>query len=90
MDPFYLATFGITACLAAFLQFNHLFPSFLQHRSTAAAHLGLKQGLSSQQSQQTPVAKDFSAFKNNYLLVYSLMMAGDWLQGPYVCYRVDA
>ncbi|KAL9369539.1 hypothetical protein Peur_040738 [Populus x canadensis] len=28
----------------------------------------------------------FSSFKNNYLLVYSLMMAGDWLQGPYVCY----
>ena len=26
----------------------------------------------------------FQAFKNNYLLVYSLMMAGDWLQGPYV------
>uniref|UniRef100_A0A2P2LRL7 Molybdate-anion transporter-like n=1 Tax=Rhizophora mucronata TaxID=61149 RepID=A0A2P2LRL7_RHIMU len=28
----------------------------------------------------------FNAFKNNYLLVYSLMMAGDWLQGPYVYY----
>ncbi|KAH7387716.1 hypothetical protein KP509_16G037800 [Ceratopteris richardii] len=28
----------------------------------------------------------FSAFKNNYLLVYCLMMAGDWLQGPYVYY----
>ncbi|CAI7883375.1 unnamed protein product [Closterium sp. NIES-53] len=26
----------------------------------------------------------FDSFKNNYLLVYSLMMAGDWLQGPYV------
>ncbi|GMH26736.1 hypothetical protein Nepgr_028579 [Nepenthes gracilis] len=26
----------------------------------------------------------FRAFKNNYLLVYSFMMAGDWLQGPYV------
>ncbi|KAG7035765.1 Molybdate-anion transporter [Cucurbita argyrosperma subsp. argyrosperma] len=30
----------------------------------------------------TPSA--FNAFKNNYLFVYSLMMAGDWLQGPYV------
>ncbi|KAE9459632.1 hypothetical protein C3L33_08462, partial [Rhododendron williamsianum] len=37
---------------------------------------------------------DFNSFKNNYLLVYSLMMvinilaeiAGDWLQGPYVYY----
>ncbi|XP_042948774.1 molybdate-anion transporter-like isoform X1 [Carya illinoinensis] len=28
----------------------------------------------------------FNAFKNNYILVYSLMMAGDWLQGPYVYY----
>ncbi|XP_047324265.1 molybdate-anion transporter-like [Impatiens glandulifera] len=26
----------------------------------------------------------FNSFKNNYLVVYSLMMAGDWLQGPYV------
>ncbi|XP_058085574.1 uncharacterized protein LOC131233027 [Magnolia sinica] len=26
----------------------------------------------------------FNSFKNNYLFVYSLMMAGDWLQGPYV------
>ncbi|KAK1274198.1 hypothetical protein QJS04_geneDACA007973 [Acorus gramineus] len=26
----------------------------------------------------------FNAFKNNYIVVYSLMMAGDWLQGPYV------
>ncbi|GFY83402.1 major facilitator superfamily protein [Actinidia rufa] len=32
----------------------------------------------------TPQA--FNSFKNNYLLVYSLMMAGDWLQGPYVYY----
>lgn len=28
----------------------------------------------------------FNSFKNNYILVYSLMMAGDWLQGPYVYY----
>ncbi|CAN1779253.1 Molybdate-anion transporter, partial [Linum perenne] len=28
----------------------------------------------------------FNSFKNNYLVVYSLMMAGDWLQGPYVYY----
>ncbi|XP_010533550.1 PREDICTED: molybdate-anion transporter [Tarenaya hassleriana] len=28
----------------------------------------------------------FDSFKNSYLLVYSLMMAGDWLQGPYVYY----
>ncbi|CAH2044318.1 unnamed protein product [Thlaspi arvense] len=30
----------------------------------------------------------FNSFKNNYLLIFSLMMAtaGDWLQGPYVYY----
>jgi len=26
----------------------------------------------------------FLSFRNNYLVVYTLMMAGDWLQGPYV------
>lgn len=26
----------------------------------------------------------FQKFKLNYLVVYSFMMAGDWLQGPYV------
>ncbi|GBG87190.1 hypothetical protein CBR_g44925 [Chara braunii] len=32
-------------------------------------------------------SSSFNAFKNNYLAVYCLMMAGDWLQGPYV-YRL--
>ena len=27
---------------------------------------------------------NFLAFRTNYLVVYALMMAGDWLQGPYV------
>jgi MFS family permease len=27
---------------------------------------------------------EFAAFSNNYLAVYCLAMAGDWLQGPYV------
>lgn len=31
-------------------------------------------------------SSSFNSFKNNYLLVYSIMMAGDWLQGPYVYY----
>lgn len=53
MDTFYLLTFGLTAVLAAFLQFNHLLPPSLQHRSTAAAQLHQKQRLSSSQSQQT-------------------------------------
>eukprot|EP00201_Polytomella_parva_P001686 CAMPEP_0175080296 /NCGR_PEP_ID=MMETSP0052_2-20121109/25415_1 /TAXON_ID=51329 ORGANISM="Polytomella parva, Strain SAG 63-3" /NCGR_SAMPLE_ID=MMETSP0052_2 /ASSEMBLY_ACC=CAM_ASM_000194 /LENGTH=734 /DNA_ID=CAMNT_0016350953 /DNA_START=91 /DNA_END=2295 /DNA_ORIENTATION=- len=28
--------------------------------------------------------KGYVRLRNNYILVYSLMMAGDWLQGPYV------
>eukprot|EP00873_Tetraselmis_striata_P000151 jgi/Tetstr1/420415/TSEL_011530.t1 len=30
------------------------------------------------------VQPEFRRFRANYILVYSLMMAGDWLQGPYV------
>mmetsp|Transcript_27687 Transcript_27687/g.38252 ORF Transcript_27687/g.38252 Transcript_27687/m.38252 type:complete len:459 (-) Transcript_27687:212-1588(-) len=33
---------------------------------------------------QEKVSNIFAMFRNNYLVVYSLMMAGDWLQGPYV------
>ncbi|URD88053.1 Major Facilitator superfamily [Musa troglodytarum] len=32
------------------------------------------------------ISSAFSSFRNNFLLVYSLMMAGDWLQDPYVYY----
>ncbi len=33
------------------------------------------------------VSASFLAFRKNYLVVYSLMMAGDWLQGPYIYVR---
>eukprot|EP00331_Platyophrya_macrostoma_P030835 CAMPEP_0176458012 /NCGR_PEP_ID=MMETSP0127-20121128/32318_1 /TAXON_ID=938130 /ORGANISM="Platyophrya macrostoma, Strain WH" /LENGTH=83 /DNA_ID=CAMNT_0017848457 /DNA_START=49 /DNA_END=297 /DNA_ORIENTATION=+ len=53
-----------------------------------------KRGLSFQNSkttanvqQQNPAA--FSAFQRNFLLVYLIMMAADWMQGPYV-YRLYA
>lgn len=29
-------------------------------------------------------SQSFKSFRNNYLIVYSLQMLGDWLQGPYV------
>ncbi|KAL0693982.1 hypothetical protein Bca4012_061162 [Brassica carinata] len=45
---------------------------------------GLELSKSNKDRINTPSA--FNSFKNNYLLVYSLMMAGDWLQGPYVYY----
>ncbi|KAL4419074.1 hypothetical protein ABPG77_002215 [Micractinium sp. CCAP 211/92] len=32
----------------------------------------------------TATSNEFRLFRNNYLVVYSLMMAGDWLQGPHV------
>lgn len=36
------------------------------------------------QKDKTQMPSSFVSFRNNYLFVYSLMMAGDWLQGPYV------
>lgn len=38
-------------------------------------------------SKQVSAPSEFFSFRNNYLVVYSLAMAGDWLQGPYV-YRL--
>ncbi|PRQ16671.1 putative molybdate-anion transporter, major facilitator superfamily domain-containing protein [Rosa chinensis] len=42
--------------------------------------------LSKRNKDRISTSSVFTAFKNNYLLIYSLMMAGDWLQGPYVYY----
>ncbi|KFK29292.1 hypothetical protein AALP_AA7G114400 [Arabis alpina] len=42
--------------------------------------------LSKKNKDRINTCSAFNSFKNNYLLVYSLMMAGDWLQGPYVYY----
>ncbi|KAL8248066.1 hypothetical protein R6Q59_009282 [Mikania micrantha] len=42
--------------------------------------------LSRNNKDRTTTSQAFTSFNNNYLLVYSLMMAGDWLQGPYVYY----
>lgn len=42
--------------------------------------------LSKNNKDRISTSQAFTSFKNNYLLVYSLMMAGDWLQGPYVYY----
>ncbi|KAK1306340.1 hypothetical protein QJS10_CPA10g02016 [Acorus calamus] len=40
--------------------------------------------LSKNSKDRITTSAAFNAFKNNYIVVYSLMMAGDWLQGPYV------
>lgn len=40
--------------------------------------------LSKNNKDRISTSLSFNSFKNNYLVVYSLMMAGDWLQGPYV------
>ncbi|KAL9668758.1 hypothetical protein QQ045_006298 [Rhodiola kirilowii] len=42
--------------------------------------------LSKSNKDRINTSSAFNSFKNNYLVVYSLMMAGDWLQGPYVYY----
>ncbi|KAM1504189.1 hypothetical protein TB2_000301 [Malus domestica] len=42
--------------------------------------------LSKRNKDRINTPSTFNVFKNNYLFVYSLMMVGDWLQGPYVYY----
>ncbi|CAO2821346.1 unnamed protein product [Amaranthus hypochondriacus] len=42
--------------------------------------------LSKNNNDRVNTSSAFNSLKNNYILVYSLMMAGDWLQGPYVYY----
>ncbi|XP_076909089.1 uncharacterized protein LOC143633393 [Bidens hawaiensis] len=48
--------------------------------------LALELSKNSNKDHRITTSQPFTSFKNNYLLVYSLMMAGDWLQGPYVYY----
>ncbi|CAH2064704.1 unnamed protein product [Thlaspi arvense] len=42
--------------------------------------------LSKTNKDRINTSSSFNSFKNNYLVVFSIMMAGDWLQGPYVYY----
>ena len=46
-----------------------------------------KLSMNSDVGGQTP---QFKAFQRTYLTVYLLMMAGDWLQGPYMYALYDA
>ena len=70
METYYALLFIALACVCAYLEMNK--------KKGGGGGGGSQAGSSSSSS----VA--FQSFKNNYLLVYSLMMAGDWLQGPYV------
>ena len=56
------------ALLLALVLFNQLSPS----------------SSSSSNSSLTKTSAEFKRFQNVYLLVYLIMMAADWLQGPYV------
>ncbi|KAK8946825.1 hypothetical protein KSP39_PZI007357 [Platanthera zijinensis] len=40
--------------------------------------------LSKNNKDRVATSAAFNSFKNNYLVIYSLMMARDWLHGPYV------
>ncbi|OMO79847.1 Plastocyanin-like protein [Corchorus capsularis] len=57
---------------------------FLVFGALATLVAGLE--LSKTSKDRINTSSAFNSFKNNYLVVYSLMMAGDWLQGPYVYY----
>ena len=52
--------------------------------SALCAFVELRKGKPSGGGAAVISSNAFKAFRNNYLVVYSLMMAGDWLQGPYV------
>ncbi|KAJ6418861.1 hypothetical protein OIU84_002105 [Salix udensis] len=55
---------------------------YLVFGALSAVVLGIE--LSKTTKDRINTSPAFNSFKNNYLVVYSLMMAGDWLQGPYV------
>lgn len=48
---------------------------------SAVLELGSRFGKAGNEAGYSPA---FLSFRNNYLIVFSAMMAGDWLQGPYV------
>lgn len=50
----------------------------------ACAALEMRRDGPAERQQRAAGTPAFRAFRNNYLLVYTLAMAGDWLQGPYV------
>lgn len=60
---------------------QQLYPLLFLCLAAGCAYLEWPRGKDAQKAAK-PAA--FLAFRNNYLFVYSCMMAGDWLQGPYV------
>ncbi|WIA21261.1 hypothetical protein OEZ85_000496 [Tetradesmus obliquus] len=69
MELIYIVAFVLFAVPAAVLEYTENACFGLWERKTAAAHA--QNG-------------GYLQFRNNYVLIFSLMMAGDWLQGPYV------
>ncbi|ORX88880.1 DUF791-domain-containing protein [Basidiobolus meristosporus CBS 931.73] len=60
-----------------------LFLAFLNSRSASAEPLPLdEEDPHKERGRHDPVK--YRSFRNKYLLVYCLVMAGDWLQGPYI------
>jgi MFS family permease len=70
MDPFYVGIFIVGAILAGYFEFSE---KVLGGSDSKSKDVGA-----------SAFTSDFLQFRNNYLVVYSMMMAGDWLQGPYV------
>jgi hypothetical protein len=68
MDAFYLIVFTTLACLALIFELRQQVQSQCRDEEVTMGRF----------------SNHFKAFRSNYLWVYSLMMAGDWLQGPYI------
>mmetsp|Transcript_21315 Transcript_21315/g.25664 ORF Transcript_21315/g.25664 Transcript_21315/m.25664 type:complete len:466 (-) Transcript_21315:639-2036(-) len=72
MESIYYTTFGVFFVLCSGLELSNR-----QHSKNNAESSVAK-------GPADKLYQTFLSFRNNYLVVYSLMMAGDWLQGPYV------
>eukprot|EP00878_Enallax_costatus_P027571 GHUV01029702.1.p1 GENE.GHUV01029702.1~~GHUV01029702.1.p1 ORF type:complete len:268 (+),score=38.84 GHUV01029702.1:1126-1929(+) len=68
MELIYIALFALFAIPAAVLEYTE---------NSCFGWADRRRG-------QQAVDKEYLRFRDNYVIVFSLMMAGDWLQGPYV------
>jgi len=73
MEPNFNAVFWVTLVLTlALVRYNRV--------QEAAA----RKPAETTSEESTSDARSFESFRSRYLVVYLLMVAGDWLQGPYV------
>lgn len=73
----YVEVFGVLSAVCVAVRWAQYTAEKREHQAPGVAGGSGEGGASS-------TASDFAAFQRNYLLVYLLAVASDWLQGPYV------